>query len=49
VGVNPESRASRESQVTQQLFSRRVLYADPVVDITDELVERMNNAYKSGP
>jgi Skp family chaperone for outer membrane proteins len=46
--VSAEARASREAQVRQQMISRRVLYANDIVDITDELIERMNNAFNAG-
>jgi Skp family chaperone for outer membrane proteins len=46
--VSAEARASREAQVRQQMISRRVLYANDMVDITDELIERMNNAFNAG-
>lgn len=48
LGINPNSQLSREAQITQQMVSRRVLYADPAVNITDQLITRMNNAYQSG-
>ena len=35
-------------KLTQQMVSRRVLYANPAVNITDQLITRMNNAYQSG-
>jgi Skp family chaperone for outer membrane proteins len=46
--VSADARASREAQVRQQMISRRVLYANDMVDITDELIERMNNAFNAG-
>jgi Skp family chaperone for outer membrane proteins len=46
--VNRDSRVSREVQVLQQMISRRMMYVNPVADITDELIERMNNAYNAG-
>lgn len=36
-------------QRAQQLMMRRVLYVNPVIDITDELTQRMNNAFKAKP
>ena len=35
----------REAQVRQQISTRRVLYASPSIDITEQLIIRMNNAY----
>ena len=48
LGINPQSQLNRETQITQQMVSRRVLYAGDAVDITDQLITRMNNAYQSG-
>ena len=39
---------SREAQVIQQMTSRTVMYVDPSRDVTDELIARMNNAFKAG-
>jgi len=46
--VVPEARVTRESQVRTQLLSRRLLYAGDIVDATDDLIVRMNNAHGSG-
>ncbi len=46
--VNPEAQISREGQVTQQMTSRRILYAGSAIDITDELIKRMNNEFAAG-
>ena len=46
--LSPDAPMSREGQVRQQIRARRVLYANPAVDITDQLVERMNNAFSAG-
>lgn len=40
------SRLSRTAQVQQQIASRSMLYAEPSLDLTDELIQHMNNAYK---
>ena len=48
LGINPQSQATREAQITQQMISLKVLYAGDAVDITDQLITRMNNAYQSG-
>lgn len=43
----PESlRLSRTAQVRQQIASRTMLHAEPSIDLTDELIQRMNNAYQ---
>lgn len=39
------SRLSRTAQVRQQIASRTMLHAEPSLDLTDELIQRMNNAY----
>jgi len=41
----PNSQLSREGQVAQQMTSRRVLYRDSTIDISEELIIRMNNDY----
>ncbi|MBT8485026.1 MAG: OmpH family outer membrane protein [Phycisphaerales bacterium] len=46
--VNSDSKVPREYQVKQKMISRRVLYAESSVDITEELIERMNNAFHAG-
>ncbi|MCI0362328.1 MAG: OmpH family outer membrane protein [Phycisphaerales bacterium] len=43
-----ESRTSRVDQIRQQIAGRRTLYVNPAIDITDDLIERMNNAHKVG-
>ena len=40
-----DSQVARELQVRQQISSRRIIYASPGVDITEQLIVRMNNAY----
>jgi Skp family chaperone for outer membrane proteins len=46
----PESRVTRVEQVRQQVASRRMLYVNPTIDITNDLISRMNNAYQAvGP
>ncbi len=39
------SRLSRAAQVRQQIASRTMLHAERSLDLTDELIQRMNNAY----
>ena len=46
--LNPEARISRDGQVRQQIRSKRVLFSKPAVDITEELIERMNNEFAAG-
>lgn len=45
---NPNARMDAEAQILQQILNRRILYASSVVDVTDELIDRMNNAYRRG-
>jgi Skp family chaperone for outer membrane proteins len=47
--TNPEAQMSREAQMFQQLSLRKVLYASPMIDITDDLIVRMNNNFNAGP
>lgn len=46
--INPESRMSREMQVQQQIVSRQLIYSGRSLDVTNELVERMNNQFRAG-
>ena len=48
LGWNDELKVSREAQTLQQIRSRRVLYRSTTVDVTDDLVARMNNAWRAG-
>jgi Skp family chaperone for outer membrane proteins len=47
--TSDEARVSREAQVRQQIAARRVLYTAPSVDVTEQLIVRMNNEFKAGP
>jgi Skp family chaperone for outer membrane proteins len=47
--TSDEARVSREAQVRQQIAARRVLYTAPTVDVTEQLIVRMNNEFKAGP
>ena len=46
--MNAEAQMPRELQIRQQIMSRAPLYTSDAADITDELIERMNNAYDAG-
>jgi len=48
IAVQPDSPVTRENQVQRQIRSLRVLFANSAVDITDQLIERMNNAFSAG-
>lgn len=43
-----EIRPDTERNVRSGILSRRVLFSDPALDITDELILTMNNAWKAG-
>jgi len=45
--VNPDSRLSREAQVRQQMTARSILHARDSIGITADLIERMNNEYRT--
>ncbi len=45
--TTPDARISRDAQILQQISDRRMLYANPMLDITDELITRMNNEWKA--
>lgn len=42
-----QSKMPRESQLRNQIASRRVLFANNTVDISDDLVQRMNNSFNA--
>lgn len=46
--VNSNARTSREVQILQQIADRRIMYANPMIDITQDLIVRMNNANNAG-
>jgi Skp family chaperone for outer membrane proteins len=46
--MTADSKVPREAQIRQQIAGRRLLYTNPGIDITDALIVRMNNEYKSG-
>lgn len=43
-----EIKASTEQNVRAGILTRRVLFSDPALDVTDDLVLTMNNAWKAG-
>lgn len=45
VRYNKESRIAPASQISNKIQSQKVLYADPIIDITDQLMTRMNNEF----
>lgn len=47
ITTTSDSRTPREAQVLQQIIGRRMLHGNPALDITDELITRMNNAHKA--
>ena len=40
-----DANVAREMQVRQQISTRRIIYAAPTIDITEQLIVRMNNTY----
>jgi Skp family chaperone for outer membrane proteins len=44
-----EAQVPPQVQILQQIANRDVLYLNPALDITGDLIERMNNAYRQGP
>jgi Skp family chaperone for outer membrane proteins len=48
LSINPSSRVSRTEQIQQQILARGVLYAGQPLDITNDLIERMNNQFRAG-
>lgn len=45
---DPTSNLSNQDQVRQQIAARKILYAGPRIDITNDLIARMNNQYRAG-
>lgn len=37
-----------EAEMTRQISARRMLYSSPQLDVTDDLITRMNNAFTAG-
>lgn len=46
--LNPEAQVSRQLQVRQQIVGRRVIFGRDAIDVTEELIVRMNNAWEAG-
>ena len=42
-----ESRMPAQLQILQQIAGRKLLYLSPATDVTDDLIVRMNNAYRA--
>ncbi|MCH8822389.1 MAG: OmpH family outer membrane protein [Planctomycetes bacterium] len=45
VRYNKESRMAPELQIWNKIRSQKILYVDPVIDITNQLITRMNNEF----
>ena len=43
--VLANNQVTREQQMAEQISTRRVLWREPTIDISDELIVRMNNDY----
>ncbi len=46
--VTGDSTVPRQIQLLQQMRMRRLLHASPAIDITNDLIAAMNNAYTTG-
>lgn len=46
--INPRSDEPREVQLDRQMSRRRMLFSHDTLDISDELITRMNNRYRAG-
>ncbi len=44
-----ESRVPAQLQILQQIASRKILYMNNAIDITDDVIVRMNNQFRAGP
>ncbi len=44
-----DSRVPGQLQILQQIASRKVLYRNPAIDITNDLITRMNNEFRATP
>lgn len=44
-----EARVPAQLQILQQVSNRKILYVNSAVDITEDLIIRMNNALRAGP
>ncbi|MCH8343645.1 MAG: OmpH family outer membrane protein [Planctomycetes bacterium] len=44
-----DSRIPGQVQILQQIASRKVLYRNPAIDITNDLITRMNNDFRARP
>jgi len=42
-----ESRMPAQIQILQQIATRKMLYLNPAIDVTEDLVVRMNNAFRA--
>jgi Skp family chaperone for outer membrane proteins len=43
-----DSRLPAQLQILQQITNRKLLYLNPATDVTEDLIVRMNNAYRAG-
>ncbi len=48
LGRDRSSKVPQENQIRQQIGMRRILYRTDAIDITDEVIDRMNNAFNAG-
>jgi Skp family chaperone for outer membrane proteins len=48
VPFDREARVPAQIQILQQVTNRKILYLKPTIDVTDDLIVRMNNEYRAG-
>jgi len=49
ISTTPGTQVPLQQQVIEQITNRRILFADRTVDITDQVIVRMNNAINAAP
>ena len=48
LGENLDPKLPREPQILARIEAQRMLYATREIDVTDQLIQRMNNAFRLG-
>jgi hypothetical protein len=48
VPFDREVRVPAQIQILQQITNRKILYLKPTIDVTDDLIVRMNNEFRAG-
>ena len=47
--LNREARVPAQVQLLEQIAARKILYINDALDITQDLIVRMNNQFRVGP